>query len=114
MKYKLIALPMIAAMVVSTAVSAQDAPRRGPGHPPGVEKEAWDAMSTEQKKAFHQERKAKWQAMSDSEKVQMIEQHRSKRMEKMDAKWNAMSDAEKVKFAEEKMQKRKGKRKGGE
>lgn len=110
MKNKMILTSLMAVLSVASATHAES--RRGPDHgtPPGIEKDAWDAMSKEEKQDFHQKRKAKWEKMSDADKVKMIEQHRAKKMEKMDSKWQAMSDAEKVKYAEEKMKDPKKKR----
>lgn len=109
MKTKMILTPMVMALMAGSMAHADD--KRGSRNhtPPGIESSQWEAMSDADKKAFHQERKAKWKKMNDAEKVKVIEDHRAKRMEKMDEKWSAMSDAEKVKFTEEKMKKNKGK-----
>ena len=69
----------------------------------GGDWEKFKNMSPEEREKFKAERKAKWEALSDSEKVKMIEEKRAKRMQEMDSRWKSMSDAEKIKFAEERM-----------
>lgn len=68
-------------------------------------REAMEKMSPEEREAFHKARKEQWDAMSDSEKLQLIEQKRTEMRAARDARWSAMSDAEKIKYAEEKMEK---------
>lgn len=70
-------------------------------------------MSPGERESFHKERKAKWEALSNAEKLRMIEERRAEKRKEMDARWNAMSDAEKIRYVEERMgQKRDGKREG--
>ncbi len=102
---KLRTLMMSSAMVAALAL-APNAYAEGKV-PPGVDKAKWEAMSKEEKKAFRAERKAKWEAMGKEEKLEMIEQHREERMQKMEAKWETMSDDEKISYVEKKMEKRK-------
>ncbi len=64
-------------------------------------------MSPEERKAFMEERKAKWEAMSTEEKVKLIEEKRAERRKAMDEKWEAMSDEEKVEHVEDKMERHK-------
>ena len=65
-------------------------------------------MTPQERKAFHQERKEKWKAMSAQEKLEVIEKKRSQRIKRMNDTWENMSDDEKIKHVEERM-KRKGK-----
>lgn len=62
-------------------------------------------------KEEHEERKAKWEAMSDAEKIKVIEEKRAEKRQKMDEKWSSMSDAEKIAFVEERRKKKGDKRK---
>jgi predicted Fe-S protein YdhL (DUF1289 family) len=63
-------------------------------------------LSPEQREKFHQERKAKWDAMSKEEKLATIEKRHAAKKAKMEEKWNSMSDDEKIAFVEKRMQKR--------
>ena len=73
-------------------------------------------LSPEERKAYHEERKAKWEALSDAEKIEAIEKKRAEKRKASDEKWDSMSDAEKIAFVEErrknKHEKRKKHRKG--
>ena len=77
-------------------------------------REKYQSMSDEERKAFHEQRKAKWDSMSDEEKLKMIETRRAEKKAKMEQKWNSMSDADKIAFVEKKMEKRAGHTHGGE
>lgn len=85
-------------------------------HKDGMNKEEFKKMSPEERKAFHEQRKAEWEKLSKEEKVKVIEERRAIRIKKMDEKWNSMSDDEKIKFVEErkerKMKKHKNKHHG--
>jgi len=70
--------------------------------------EDYKNMTDEQRKAFHEQRKAKWDSMSKEEKLQMIEKRRSEKKAKMDEMWNKMSDDEKIEFVNKKMERRGG------
>lgn len=94
------ALVITTALVFSPAVMAQPPA----GERDGSRWEAFKNMSPEEREAFHKERKAKWEALSDAEKVKMIEERRAEKRKEMDARWSSMSDAEKIRHVEERMQ----------
>ena len=73
--------------------------------PPMQHKGEMENKSEEERRAFFEERKAKWEGMSDAEKVEMIEEKRKERMATMESHWDGLSDAEKVRCAEEQMKK---------
>ena len=78
-------------------------------------REQMQNMSDDERKAFHDTRKAKWKGMSKEEKLQKIEKKRTERLKNMDKKWQGMSDDDKIKHVEGKMKNKKprhGKRKG--
>jgi len=98
------ALMLGSAIMLSHAAFAEEPARDGfDSH-----REELKNMSPEEREAFHAERKAKWEALSDAEKVKMIEQRRAEKQKEMEARWNAMSDAEKIKHVEQRMQQKSG------
>lgn len=98
-------LAVSAAMLISgPALAGDEAGRKGGHHSEWAEK--MKDMTPEERKAFMEERKAKWEALSTEEKVQMIEEKRAERREAMDEKWESMSDEDKVKYVEEKMKRK--------
>lgn len=75
--------------------------------------EAIKNMPEAQREEFMKARKEKWEAMSDGEKVKLLEQRRKEFRQERDAEWNAMSDKEKIAHAEEKFKKMRHHKKGG-
>jgi predicted Fe-S protein YdhL (DUF1289 family) len=69
-------------------------------------REKYKSMSDDERKAFHEQRKAKWDGMSKEEKLKVIESRRAEKKAKMEEKWSSMSDDEKITFVEKRMQKR--------
>lgn len=100
----------IGALLLGSAIMlSHTAYAEGPGHGgPDSHREELKSMSPEERATFHAERKAKWEALSDAEKVKMIEQRRDEKQKEMEARWNAMSDAEKIKHVEQRMQQKGG------
>lgn len=98
-------LAISAAMIISgPAMAGDEAGHKGGHHSEWAEK--MKDMTPEERKAFMEERKAKWEALSTEEKVKMIEEKRAERREAMDEKWESMSDEEKVEYVEEKMKRK--------
>ncbi len=65
-----------------------------------------ESMSPEERKAFFEERKQKWQSMSQEEKLQAIEQKRTEKLKRMEEKWDSMSAEEKIRHVEERMKRK--------
>jgi hypothetical protein len=74
---------------------------------PEQRKEIIKNMTPEERQHFMESRKAKWEGLSDAEKVKLIEERRAEYQAKRDAEWEGLSDAEKIKRAEERMQQKK-------
>ncbi len=110
---KLALLSTVALMGLSTAAYAgpEDVrtPERGTqSEHHGKYGDKYKDMTPEQRKAYFAERKAKWDAMSDSEKIKVIEEKRSQRLKDMDAKWQTMNDREKIEHVEKYFNHKKG------
>lgn len=75
-------------------------------------RERYKNMSDDERKAFHEKRKEKWQGMSKEEKLEVIEKRRAEKIKKMEEKWNSMSDDEKISFVEKRMKGHHGGRAG--
>lgn len=104
------ALVLGSALMLSHAAFAEETAGGGRD----AHREELKNMTPEEREAFHAERKAKWEALSDAEKVKMIEERRAEKRKEMDARWNAMTDAEKIKHVEQRMQHKYGGERGGD
>lgn len=98
------ALVLGSALMLSHAAFAEEAAGGGRD----AHREELKNMTPEEREAFHAERKAKWEALSDAEKVKMIEERRAEKRKEMDARWNAMTDAEKIAHVEKRMKHKHG------
>lgn len=70
----------------------------------GKHDDKYKHLSPEEREAHFKERKAKWDAMSDAEKVKAIEEKRSERLKQMDDEWKHLSDREKIEHIEKRFQ----------
>lgn len=94
---------VLGALIVGTALAFAPAAMAEHHEGHGKKWEEYKKLSPEEREKFHAERKAKWEAMSDAEKLKVIEERRGNMRKEMDDKWNSMSDQEKIKFTEERM-----------
>lgn len=103
MTHWMITAGLIGLLALSPAAFAQDALD---SLTPDQRREKIKAMSPEERRQFMQDRKAQWEAMSDAEKVEIIEKRRAERIKHMDERWENMSDQEKIEHVERRMQKK--------
>ena len=94
-------LALLVAMLAWPAL-AQDFERMAPKE----RHETLKNMTPEQREEFKKARQEKWNAMSDNEKVKLIEERRSQYLKEREEEWNRMSDREKIERAEKRMQKK--------
>lgn len=96
---------LFSALIIGTALSFSPA-AMAEDHE-GHDKKKWEEiknMTPEEREKFHAERKAKWEALTAEEKVQMIEERRAQKRQEMDDKWNAMTAEEKIQHVEKRME----------
>lgn len=73
-------------------------------------REKWNNMSEADKNTFREERKAKWDALSRDEKIKLVNERHEVMKKHKEERWNRMSDDEKISHVEERMnRKRDGK-----
>lgn len=105
----LAALLLGSSLLLTPAAWAQD--RDGAIHETRREamRDKFRDMPPEEREQFMQERREKWQALSDEEKVKLINEKHDRKMHEMKERWGNMSDQEKINMVEKRME-RKGKR----
>lgn len=112
MKTFILTTTAVVCMAASQA-SWADRHENNPCMPPMPHKEGMANTSEAERKAFHEERKAEWQGLSEAEKLEVIEGRRQERIQTMESHWQSLTDEQKISCAQKQMEKRKEGRKGG-